>query len=118
MTKTKLADINQFTGTEQWFRHPLNRDVLFTEGTRYVADEAGAYWLLDEIALAQLSVPSVRATAFQVWTLDVQGSSATLRCEDGNNVSVHAKRISFTDFPACGVTLWFTDNVILLPGEY
>ncbi len=117
MTKTKLANINQFTGTEQWFRHPLNRNVLFTEGAKYVADEAGAYWLLDEIALAQLSAP-LRATPFQVWTLDVRGSSATLRCEDGNNIPVCTKEIPSTDFPACGITLWFTDNIILLPGEY
>lgn len=118
MTNNKLADIDQFTGTEQWFRHPLNRNVLFTEGAKYVADDAGAYWLLDEIALAQLSVPSVKASAFQVWKLDVQDTRATLRCENGNDVSVYAKKIPFTDFPACGVTLWFTDNIILLPGEY
>jgi hypothetical protein len=53
-TKTlTAADLRQFTGTEQWYRHGIVRDVLFTDGAKYVADQAGAYWLIDEIAFAQ-----------------------------------------------------------------
>ena len=40
MTKTaKLSqeDLRQFTGTENWYRHGINRDVLFTDGAKYVA---------------------------------------------------------------------------------
>lgn len=47
------ADLRQFTGTEQWYRHGLNRVVLYTDGAKYVVDQCGAYWLLDEIALSQ-----------------------------------------------------------------
>lgn len=118
MTDNRLADLRQFTGSEQWFRHALNRAVLFTEGAKYVADQVGAYWLLDEIALAQSGVPAVKAEAFQVWKLEVQGSRATLTCSNGNCADVYTKDIPFTDFPAPGITLWFTDNVILLPSEY
>ncbi len=49
MTKTPTltqADLRQFTGSEHWYRHGLNRKVLFTDGAKYVADTAGAYWLL------------------------------------------------------------------------
>ncbi|MGM5000122.1 DUF6876 family protein [Tardiphaga sp. 538_B7_N1_4] len=118
MTDFNLTDLKHFTGSQEWFRHPLNRSVLFTEGAKYVADQAGAYWLLDEIALAQQHVRTVRAQEFQVWKLDVVSNRATLHCEDGNDQQVYTKNIPFTDFPACGVTLWFTDNVILLPSEY
>jgi ParB family chromosome partitioning protein len=45
-----LADLNNFTGSEHWYRHGMVRNVLFTDGAKYVADKAGAYWLLDEIA--------------------------------------------------------------------
>jgi hypothetical protein len=41
-----------FTGSETWYRHALNRAVLFTDGAKHVADAGGADWLLDEIALA------------------------------------------------------------------
>jgi hypothetical protein len=64
MTKKKLDDLGQFTGSEQWYRHALNRAITFTDGAKYVADQAGAYWLLDEIALAQRFESKVRAEPF------------------------------------------------------
>src|SRR5216684_681209 len=48
------------------------RNVLFTDGAKYVADQGGAYWLLDEIALAQRGQPRVAAEEFQVWRLSVK----------------------------------------------
>lgn len=114
-----LADIGQFIGTEQWFRHGLNRNVLYTEGVQYVAEKAGAYWLVDEIALAQAYVPQVKAEAFQVWQLIVKADhTATLVCEDGNGGGVWSKVIEFTDFPPQGIRFFVTDNTIMLPSEY
>ncbi len=86
MTQKTLtqADLSQFTGTEQWYRHGLARNVLYTEGAQHVAESGGAYWLLDEIAFAQ-PIREVAAEAFQVWRLKVNPDhSATLACEDGN----------------------------------
>ena len=51
--KLTEADLRNFTGSEHWYRHGLVRTILFTDGAKYVADQGGAYWLLDEIALAQ-----------------------------------------------------------------
>ena len=51
-SKFTESDLSQFTGTEYWYRHGINRNVVFTDGAKYVADQGGAYWLLDEIALA------------------------------------------------------------------
>jgi hypothetical protein len=56
MTDTKTLtndDLIQFTGTEYWYRHAVVRDVLYTDGVKYVAQTGGAYWLIDEIAFAQ-----------------------------------------------------------------
>jgi len=33
--------------------NPINRNILYTEGVQYVAENAGAHWLIDEIALIQ-----------------------------------------------------------------
>jgi hypothetical protein len=118
--KLTAADLRQFTGSEHWYRHGLVRDILFTDGAKYLADEGGAYWLLDEIALAQRGGNNrVAAEAFQVWKLTVNADhTATLTCDDGNGNIVASKTIPFTDFPLPEVTLYFTDNTILLPGEY
>jgi len=122
MTSTKTltqADLTQFTGTEQWYRHALVRDVLFTDGVKYVADNAGAYWLIDEIAFAQRSDARVAAEEFQNWKLAVNADkTAVLTCDDGNGDVVFTKRIEFTDFPLDEIALYFTNSVILLPSEY
>lgn len=108
----------QFTGTSNWFRHSLVRDVLYTDGARYVADHAGAYWLLDEIALAQVYDAKVAGEPFQLWQLKVTGTQGQLTCEDGDGNLILTKAIPFTDFPAQGIRLYCCDMTIMLPSEY
>jgi len=121
MTEGKLteADLRHFTGSESWYRHGIARDVLFTDGAKFVADQGGAYWLLDEIALGQRGYKAVAAEEFQVWTLTVKDDhTAALTCGDGNGKTVFEKRIEYTDFPAERITLWFENNTIYLPSEH
>jgi hypothetical protein len=111
--------LRQFAGSENWYRHGLVRDILFTDGAKYVADEGGAYWLLDEIALTQRFEKRFAAKRFQVWTLKVrEDRTASLTCSDDNDELVYTKHIEFTDFPADAVTLWFANNTIYLPSEH
>jgi hypothetical protein len=120
-TKTlTAADLVQFTGSENWYRHGLNRDILYTDGAQYVAEAGGAYWLLDEIALANRYERRVKAEEFQVWTLtrNSTGNGATLDCGNGNGNTVYSKRIEFTDFPLEAVKLYCECGTILLPSEH
>jgi hypothetical protein len=114
------ADLRQFTGSENWYRHSLNRDILYTDGAQYVAEAGGAYWLLDEIALANAYNRSVKAEEFQVWTLtkNKTGNGAMLTCGDGNGHTVYTKRIEYTDFPLDTVKLFCEGGTILLPSEH
>jgi hypothetical protein len=122
MTKTPTltqADLRQFNGSENWYRHGLNRKVLFTDGAKYVADAAWAYWLLDEIAIIQPYDKRVAAAKFQVRKLVVRpDQTATLTCGNGNGNTVFTKQIDYTDFPLDEITLYFTNNVIYLPSEH
>lgn len=113
------AALAHFTGTEQWYRHALVRKVIFTDGAKYVADNGGAYWLIDEIACGQFE-PAIAAEEFQHWKLavDLAHHNAVLTCEDGNGHVVFSKPIEFTDFPLAAIEFFFTDNTILLPSEY
>ena len=73
-----------FTGSETFYRYGLTGDALFTEGVKYVADRAGAYWLLDAICLANVYEPKVLSEEFQLWTLSVtEAATGVLICEDG-----------------------------------
>ena len=120
MTKTlNKADLAQFTGSENWYRHAINRAVLFTDGAKFVADQAGAYWLLDEIAIIQPHNARVAAEGFQVWKLAVHADqTGILTCDDGNDHVLYTKQIEYTPPPPEGITLYFTNNTILLPSEY
>lgn len=109
----------QFTGSVSYYRHPLVEGIMFTEGVKYVADTGGAYWLLDEIALANHSERAVRAEEFQVWDLIVaEDCSARLICGDGEEAEIYAKRIEWTDFPIPGIQFYLCYGCIHLPSEY
>jgi phage anti-repressor protein len=121
-TETKkalnAAELANFTGSENWYQHWLGK-TLFTDGAKFVAEQAGAFWLVDEIAINQTR-PKVMAEEFQVWTLnvDLEKRKAVLTCDDGNGNVVFKKRIEFTDFPLAEIRFYCTDNTILLPSEY
>lgn len=112
------GELANFTGSETWYKHWLGK-CLYTDGAKHVADQAGAYWLLDEIAISQTR-PKVRAEEFQVWTLkvDLEKRTGVLICDDGNGNVVFTKKIEFTDFPLAEFKLYCTDKTILLPSEY
>jgi hypothetical protein len=111
--------MNRFTGSETWYRHWVNRKILFTDGAQHVAEAGGAFWLLDLIAIEQTSNKTVAAEEFQAWTLkvDLVRHTGHLTCEDGNSQIVFQKEIAFTDFPVAEITLWFENNTIYLPSE-
>ncbi len=122
MTDTKTLtkdDLIQFTGSEHWYRHAMARDVLYTDGVKYVAETGGAYWLIDEIAFAQRFDKLLAAEEFQLWKLMVNADhTATLTCEGGDGGVVFTKAIEYSDFPLAEITLCFINNTILLPSEY
>lgn len=122
MTKTTLDQtaLAQFTGTDNWYKHGLVPGVTYTDGVKYVAETAGAYWLIDKVATLQY-LPKVKAEEFQVWRLVVKDSAGTLSCEDGNGRVVYSEAIQYTDFPEPGIDLWCEQGeqrVILLPSEH
>jgi hypothetical protein len=126
------TDLKQFTGTEHYYQwSPLFRSFRLTDGTKYLAEEAGAYWLMDAIASHWPTVrkhEACRQMCF--WTLQVHGDkSADLYChpDEGEPAVVH-QHIEFTDFPF-NVHIWqaSTDdgadmngyvNILYLPSEH
>jgi hypothetical protein len=115
-------DLDQFSGSEQLFRHGLSRKHFYTEGAQFVAERAGAYWLLDKIALH--GSPEIAGEDFQVWKLSVHPDrTATLTTSDGDDGILKTEELPFTDFPLSEITLWGVRNefdgfTIMLPGEY
>jgi len=119
-TATLIAtELEQFTGTENWYRHGINPRILYTDGARHLAEAAAAYWLLDQIALANFYVQRVKVEEFQIWILKWTkvDRSALLTCGDGNGHTVYFKRVDGVDFPLPSVTLYCENGIIFLPSE-
>ena len=110
--------LKQFTGTETWFRHELFRFFTYTEGVQFLAEQAGAYWLIDLILGIQFESSAVRKERFQLWKLTAENNTGKLVCEDGNGNAVYSREIEYTDFPMKEISLFLTDSVLLLPSEY
>ena len=109
-------ELAYFTGTENYYRHGLNRNVVYTDGVRHFAERAGAHWLLDILA----TEPEVleQAKDFAAITMTVQDSKAGIVVTDGNDRKVFVRQMEFTDCPPGVWQFYFYDNTILLPSEY
>ncbi len=126
-----LADLKQFIGDLERWRHPLCRRMVYTPGVRYLAENAGAYWLLDAIAswlgskeftAAARRDPRVRDIHF--WKLAVADDKSAIltAVADSGEPPFVAQRIAYTDFPLKEIDLWGALDgeywTIMLPSEY
>lgn len=127
-TRAKLAaelelGLAHQNGSETQYRHWL-AGMRFTEGVQYLAEKAGAFWLVDAIASYQPSKQvrsNERLQEFQLWELKVNLAEHTcvLTCrEDSDEKPVITQRIEYTDFPLASIKLYVEDRVILLPSEH
>ncbi|MCP4263647.1 MAG: hypothetical protein GY774_39990 [Planctomycetes bacterium] len=105
--------------------------MIYTEGVRQFAKEAGAYWLIDAIASYQFRGHACYDEPFQSWSLHVADNVAELLCTDGDKgpgpVELARQTIPYTDFPTQGVTRFFLEHgsidginqhfVLMLPSE-
>lgn len=103
------SDLDGFTGTSEYFPH-WTRKLVFTEGVKYLADKAGAYWLIDAIASYQADpriAKNQMLRRMQFWKLEVQGDKAVLTVvEDSGRKPVISQNIDYTDFPLKSVEIW------------
>lgn len=108
-------DLKQFTGTTRHYRHPLG--LRYTDGIHYLAEQAGAYWLIDLVASYQ---PQLATTPFQLWTLTKHtDESATVTMQEDSNLRPRVRQeIPYTDFPLHRLNWYCINRVMLLQAEY
>ncbi len=123
-------DLNQFTGDLQRFRHPLNHKVIYTPGVQYVAEQCGAYWLIDAI-VSYFDGPQMKAaiardsrlSGMQFWRLAVKDGSAVLTAEaDAGETPFIRQDIEYSDFPLEQIDIWAAYDgtlwTLYLPSEH
>ena len=118
MKKFDPSQLNQFIGTEKYYR--ISRRHLLTDGTKYLAEEAECFWMMDAIAshLCEIGIEDW----FVSVRVQVTEGRAVMIYEDGNDREHARQEIPYTDFPLNSITLyacWDQENwVIMLPSEY
>ena len=109
----ETLELKQFTGTQNYYKHWTGR-LRWTDGVQYVAENAGAYWLIDAIASYR------RTEHFQIWELKKHKDNSavlTMREDTGQPAKVR-QEIPYTDFPLDSIKFYKIDGVLLLPSEY
>jgi len=122
-TKTRVEKLEEIIsqasgGSDQFYKSPLS-GYVYTQGIKSIAEEMGAYWLLDAIFSYKRPEP------FQLWILNVgrndrtgiMGASLSMQ-EDTHEPVLINQEIEFTDFPEGLWTFYFIDGTLLLPCEY
>jgi hypothetical protein len=114
------ANLALFTGTQQYYR--LTPNVVLTDGTRYLADAAGAYWLMDAIASYLPQFTGREDFIVAKLVRSTSNCSAQLTLNDGNGRVLDQQHIEYTDFPITSIQLYACWGgefwVIMLCSEY
>jgi len=114
----KLSNLNQFIGTTAYYL--IGRRHLLTDGTKYLADQASCYWMMDAI-LSHL--PEIGGcNYFIVVKVEAKDLNAVMIYSDGNNIELARQEIPYTDLLVSNIKLYacFSDEywTIMLPSEY
>lgn len=112
-----------FQATGSLYQLPIC-GTRYTEGIRYLAQTAKAYWLLTDASVMGKSLMDrshfvtihfKRSTQVEKETI---GYDATINYGDGNGKLLTRQHYHITDFPLDELKLFFVDNTLLLPSEY
>ena len=118
MKKFDPSELNQFIGTEKYYR--ISRRHMLTDGTKYLAEAAECFWMMDAIASHLCEIGT--EDWFVSVRVQVKEGRAVMIYEDGNGREHARQEIPYTDFPLNSITFcacWDGEHwVIMLPSEY
>ena len=123
-----IFELAQFTGTEKWYRHALNRNLIYTDGVKFLAEnggEQGAYWFIDKVAFEiapLLKSKNERFGCINLCVGEIDKYQAMVLVTDGNDKQLAASHIHYTDMQSGDWKLYLIDDethmTLLLPSEY
>jgi len=117
MADLELKQLNQFYGTQQYFNC---LGALVTEGVKYIMDNGYSWFITDALAVIKFrnKFPKLRNQPFLSVKLKLPAKNeADLIIEDGDYNKLYKQHYDFTDAKK-ELTLFYTDNVLMLNSEY
>lgn len=121
-----IANLAQFTGSDAVHRHL--GPVVLTDGAKYLAENAKAYWLMDIIASYAPLMVQCGDWLYSAHLRKVGATGAMFElkgCPDarGQTRAIVHQEIQYTDFPLERISLYVSTGrdspvwVVMLPGE-
>lgn len=120
------SDLAHFIGTEGYHALSIFREVVFTDGCKYVAEKGGAFWLMDQISAILLT--RYRTTDFVSIEFSVTDKHGILSFRhhpdiNSDEVATYKESIEFTDFPLASIKFYAQKGgprtwVLMLTSEY
>ena len=129
LTQDQLRhELAQYTGTTQWYRHNINKKILYTEGVQFFAEKGGnqgAYWFVDKVACQIAPLMKAKKEPFGCISLSVgltDKNQAMILVTDGNEKELASYHIHLTDMQPGIWKFYLIDDethiTLLLPSEY
>jgi hypothetical protein len=121
-TEEFQSQLSAFYGSGDLYNRSTPILIYYTDGIKWLQENANCYWLTDLIASYQTTAFK-KANDRQFWKLIVTDNSAVITCDDGDgNISV-TQAIEYTDFPLPSLSIWVEIQeegriFIYLPSEY
>jgi len=122
-----MLNLNGFTGTEQYFIHPLFNTIKYTDGIKFIGDNK-ASWLITDILAVLSHEPKVKKGYEQEGFISIKinfiENKATATYTDGNEKILYTQKYKITDFlkhfeiSEGKLNLYYTNGVLMLAREY
>lgn len=122
-----LNGLAHFSGSENHYRNFTG--LKYTDGVQYLAEAAGAYWLIDAIGSHYCTKRKLRAEGFLLVRLVVNREAKDFMArltfhtdwdqdDEKKYPSITTQRIPYTDFPLDEIQFYLCDGVLMLKSEY
>jgi len=120
-------NLNNFNGTEQYFKHPLFNKINYTDGIKFIGDNK-ASWLITDILAVLSHEPKVlkeyKENGFISVRVSFEDNQAKAIYTDGNEKVLFSQNYKYTDFlnyfelNENELSLFYTNDVLMLGSEY
>ncbi len=122
-SKQLIEQLQGFCGSITCYKIPLVK-ARYTEGVKYLADQAQCHWLVTDTAVVCKSLKNKSTfivILFKRNSTSVQERThkeAKITYADGNGTILLEQEYEYTDFPLDELRLFFVDDMLMLPNEY
>jgi len=109
----ELKELNSFTGTEHYYNV---MGALVTDGVKYIMDNGYSWFVTDALAVIKTKFRNKEFLSIKL-QVNKEKQDATMLITDGNDNVLYKQYYKYTN-AKIDLTLFFTDNVLLLSNEY